>query len=333
MAPAPTRRAHHRRAADISSSEKQFDERQEVACCQGPWCAAQWIVDAEALTAAHPHRTLITNKNSHSEKIICGTTASPKETPWDCPHPRLAGCGFRAASDFARDRGRPGPPRAAVRARVAAVPPSSFAPPRADCARRHRLRRSVVKIGADTAPTTAISGSNPETIIVRGHDLVHDLIGHISFTDHTWLLICGSLPSPAQRAMLDATLSPSPSTAGASVQTARMTLASAPEALQGAVAAGLLGCGSVISRRLRHGRRPVRGDHRRAGCQRQHAGRGGGHRGARLSRRQAGHSRLRPSAPQGGRPPRAAAAGDRPLAGLYGRHCEWRWRWSGCCRN
>ncbi len=104
-----------------------------------------------------------------------------------------------------------------------------------------------MKIGADTAPTTAICGSNPETIIVRGHDLVHDLIGHISFTDHTWLLICGSLPTPAQRAMLDATLvAIAEHGLVPSVQAARMTLASAPEALQGAVAAGLLGCGSVI---------------------------------------------------------------------------------------
>ncbi|QTL03479.1 citryl-CoA lyase [Aquabacter sp. L1I39] len=104
-----------------------------------------------------------------------------------------------------------------------------------------------MKIGADTAPTTAISGSNPQTIIVRGHDLVEDLIGRISFTAHTWLLITGQLPSPAQEAMLNATLvAIAEHGLVPSVQAARMTLASAPEALQGAVAAGLLGCGSVI---------------------------------------------------------------------------------------
>lgn len=104
-----------------------------------------------------------------------------------------------------------------------------------------------MKIGADTSPTTGISGSNPETIIVRGHNLVNDLIGRISFTDHTWLLITGTLPSEAQRRMLDATLvAIAEHGLVPSVQAARMTLASAPEALQGAVAAGLLGCGSVI---------------------------------------------------------------------------------------
>ncbi|WP_127090520.1 citryl-CoA lyase [Aquabacter cavernae] len=104
-----------------------------------------------------------------------------------------------------------------------------------------------MKIGADTSPTTRISGSNPDTIIVRGHDLVGELIGRISFTDHIWLLIAGTLPSDAQRRMLDATLvAIAEHGLVPSVQTARMTLASAPEALQGAVAAGLLGCGSVI---------------------------------------------------------------------------------------
>ncbi|WP_044562214.1 citryl-CoA lyase [Azospirillum sp. B4] len=104
-----------------------------------------------------------------------------------------------------------------------------------------------MKIGPDTTPTTAISGSNAETIIVRGHDLVQELMGRISFTDHVWLLVCGTLPTPAQRRVLDATLvAIAEHGLVPSVQAARMTLAAAPEALQGAVAAGLLGCGSVI---------------------------------------------------------------------------------------
>jgi citrate synthase len=104
-----------------------------------------------------------------------------------------------------------------------------------------------MKIGPDTTPTTAISGSNAETIIVRGHDLVQDLMGKVSFTEHVWLLISGTLPTPAQRRVLDATLvAIAEHGLVPSVQAARLTLAAAPEALQGAVAAGLLGCGSVI---------------------------------------------------------------------------------------
>lgn len=104
-----------------------------------------------------------------------------------------------------------------------------------------------MKIGPDNSPTTEISGSNAETIIVRGHDLVNDLIGRISFTDHAWLLVAGALPSDAQRRILDATLvAIAEHGLVPSVQASRMTLAAAPEAFQGAVAAGLLGCGSVI---------------------------------------------------------------------------------------
>jgi citrate synthase len=104
-----------------------------------------------------------------------------------------------------------------------------------------------MKIGREEHTATAISGSNPETILVRGHDLVHDLVGRISFTDHVWLLVAGSLPSEAQRRVLDATLvAIAEHGLVPSVVASRMTLAASPEAIQGAVAAGILGCGSVI---------------------------------------------------------------------------------------
>jgi citrate synthase len=73
------------------------------------------------------------------------------------------------------------------------------------------------------------------------------LIGHISFTDHFWLLLAGTMPTPAQRRILDATLvAIAEHGLVPSVQASRMTLAAAPEALQGAVAAGILGRGSVV---------------------------------------------------------------------------------------
>lgn len=104
-----------------------------------------------------------------------------------------------------------------------------------------------MKIGKQTFRSSAVSSSNENTIVVRGHDLCAELIGKISFTDHVWLLVTGELPSAAQRRVLDATLvAIAEHGLVPSVQASRMTLAAAPEALQGAVAAGILGCGSVI---------------------------------------------------------------------------------------
>jgi len=104
-----------------------------------------------------------------------------------------------------------------------------------------------VKIGTQAQRTSAISASNAETIVVRGRDLCADLIGVVTFTDHAWLLVTGQLPDAAQRRVLDATLvAIAEHGLVPSVAASRMTLSAAPEALQGAVAAGILGCGSVI---------------------------------------------------------------------------------------
>jgi citrate synthase len=104
-----------------------------------------------------------------------------------------------------------------------------------------------VKIGRQDHRSSAISTSNAETIVVRGRDLADELVGAIGFTEHFWLLLTGALPSAAQLRVLDATLvAIAEHGLVPSVQAARMTLAAAPEALQGAVAAGILGCGSVV---------------------------------------------------------------------------------------
>ena len=104
-----------------------------------------------------------------------------------------------------------------------------------------------MKIGPKSAAASAISAANAQTIVVRGFDLVEELIGEISFTDYVWLLAAGARPTATQRAVLDATLvAIAEHGLVPSVQASRMTLAAAPEAFQGAVAAGLLGCGSVI---------------------------------------------------------------------------------------
>jgi citrate synthase len=104
-----------------------------------------------------------------------------------------------------------------------------------------------MKINKSAQRASALCASNAHTIIVRGKDLCAELMGHVGFTDHIWLLVTGQLPTGAQRTVLDATLvAIAEHGLVPSVQAGRMTFAAAPESLQGAVAAGILGCGSVI---------------------------------------------------------------------------------------
>jgi citrate synthase len=104
-----------------------------------------------------------------------------------------------------------------------------------------------VKIGKATVPRTAISTSDEHTIVVRGRDLSKELIGKVSFVEHFFLLLTGKLPSSGEAAVLNATLvAIADHGLVPSVQAARMTFAAAPDAMQGAVAAGILGCGSVV---------------------------------------------------------------------------------------
>jgi len=104
-----------------------------------------------------------------------------------------------------------------------------------------------MKIGKSTVPRTAICTSDEHTIVVRGQDLCRDLIGKLSFADYFFLLLTGKQPDAACSAVLNATLvAIAEHGLVPSVQASRMTFAAAPDALQGAVAAGILGCGSVI---------------------------------------------------------------------------------------
>ena len=54
--------------------------------------------------------------------------------------------------------------------------------------------------------TTSICGFDADTISVRGHDLVDDLIGKRSFTEAFLLQALGAEPSPHQSAIVDAVL-------------------------------------------------------------------------------------------------------------------------------
>jgi len=105
-----------------------------------------------------------------------------------------------------------------------------------------------MRIGKQDQAFTAIAASDAESVTVRGLDLCDDLIGKINFTDYFWLLVLGEKPTSAQKAMMDACLvAIAEHGLVPSVQAARMTLAAGPEAWQGAMAAGLLGMGSVVA--------------------------------------------------------------------------------------
>jgi citrate synthase len=104
-----------------------------------------------------------------------------------------------------------------------------------------------MKIGKATVPRSAICTSDEHSIVVRGRDLSRDLIGRIGFVEHFFLLLTGRTPSAGEAAVLNATLvAIAEHGLVPSVQAARMTFAAAPDAMQGAVAAGILGCGSVV---------------------------------------------------------------------------------------
>jgi citrate synthase len=92
-----------------------------------------------------------------------------------------------------------------------------------------------------------ISKAYPDRVEVRGRDLTGDLMGRLSFTEYFHLLLTGREPTEEQGFFLDLLLVAiaehglMPTNVAA-----RMTLAAAPDSLQGAVAAGILGCGPVI---------------------------------------------------------------------------------------
>jgi citrate synthase len=86
-----------------------------------------------------------------------------------------------------------------------------------------------------------------DRITVRGQDLCRDVLGQQSFTAYFLFLLTGQTPSDHLVKAADACMvAIAEHGLVPSVQAARMTHAAAPDALQGAVAAGLLGCGPVI---------------------------------------------------------------------------------------
>jgi citrate synthase len=104
-----------------------------------------------------------------------------------------------------------------------------------------------MQIGSGGPGVSHISQAHPDRVEVRGRDLTGDLMGRLTFTEYFHLLLTGDEPTEDQRYFLDLLLiaiaehGMMPTNVAA-----RMTLAADPGSLQGAVAAGILGCGPVI---------------------------------------------------------------------------------------
>jgi citrate synthase len=92
-----------------------------------------------------------------------------------------------------------------------------------------------------------IGWSTVDRIVVRGKDLPNEILGHLNLGDMAFLELTGRAPDAKQSKLFNAmvvTLVEHGVTPSAMV--ARLTYLGAPEALQAAVAAGLLGLGSVF---------------------------------------------------------------------------------------
>lgn len=93
---------------------------------------------------------------------------------------------------------------------------------------------------------TDIASTTSTAIVIRGHDVV-ELMGTVGYTDMMILTALGRLPSPAEKAVVDAiAVSVMDHGLTPSSLAARFTLLGAPESFQAAVAAGLLGAGSTF---------------------------------------------------------------------------------------
>src|SRR5260370_36263994 len=121
------------------------------------------------------------------------------------------------------------------------------------CPSSERPRRSTL---ADADPPdhdqsdwlrTWIGWSEPDRITVAGRDLPDDIMGRLSLTELAFLLVTRREPSAGERRILDAVLvSLADHGLTPSALAARLTYTGAPEAIQGAVAAGLARGGSGL---------------------------------------------------------------------------------------
>lgn len=99
--------------------------------------------------------------------------------------------------------------------------------------------------GGRPAYATSLGTSDATTISLLGQDLAADLMGEVGFGELAYWLVTLRRPTPGQRRLFEAVLvALADHGFTPTAIAARLTYVSAPDALQGAVAAGLLGGGS-----------------------------------------------------------------------------------------
>ncbi len=95
--------------------------------------------------------------------------------------------------------------------------------------------------------STSVGTSDADSITVMGRDLASELMGEVTLTELAFLVVQRRLPSAEETRLFDAVLvSLADHGLTPTVLAARLTHTGAPESLQGAIAAGLLGAGSVF---------------------------------------------------------------------------------------
>jgi citrate synthase len=105
----------------------------------------------------------------------------------------------------------------------------------------------MTQIGKAGIPVSNLCQAFPDRVEVRGRDLCRDLMGKLTFTEYFHLLLTGREPTEDQRFFLDLLLVAIAEHGMMPTNiAARMTLDADPGSLQGAVAAGILGCGPVV---------------------------------------------------------------------------------------
>jgi citrate synthase len=94
---------------------------------------------------------------------------------------------------------------------------------------------------------TGVGRSTQDSIVVGGLDLASEVMGEMSFAELAFLLASGRRPSASESQLFNAVLvSLADHGLTPTALSARLTYTGAPESLQGAIAAGLLGAGSVF---------------------------------------------------------------------------------------